>query len=54
MKCNEEFCKEKAVKKIVHVGSQEVFYCLKHLYKYCAIMEAMGCDQPIVYEIDAK
>jgi len=50
-KCNQVGCNEEAIKKIVHMGSHEVFYCLKHLFKYCAIMEAMGTPQPVVYDV---
>lgn len=49
--CNQVGCTEKAIKKIVHLGTEEVFYCPKHLTKYCLIMEAMGSPMPIVYDI---
>lgn len=51
MKCSEESCHEEALKKIVHLGTEEVFYCLKHTLKYCQIMQAMGSPQPIVYDL---
>jgi len=52
MKCNEKTCNEEAVKKIVRLGSEEVFYCLKHCIKYQQIMQAMGTPLAKVYEIE--
>lgn len=54
IECNEETCHEQAVAKIVHVGSEEVFYCEEHLGKYCQIMLAMGSPVSVIYRLNEE
>ena len=49
--CTDVNCKEYADFKIIHLGMEEVFYCLIHTRKYQAILNAMDHPLAIVYEI---
>ncbi len=54
IECYSENCHEQAVAKIVHVGTQEIFYCEQHLQKYCNILLAMGSPAPVIYRLNEE
>lgn len=49
--CTDKSCKKYANFKIVHLGMEEMFYCLTHTGKYQGMLNAIGYPLAIVYEI---